>query len=78
LSSHEEENLNNGPPKIEWSNEGSSIDAEVIKGIQAQIVSLAQRDELKKGRDNLSLPVGMGFSFISIKIQATYVAYVRW
>ena len=28
--------------------EGSSIDAKVIKGIQAQIASLAQRDELKK------------------------------
>jgi len=30
--------------------ESSSIDAEVIKGIQAQIASLAQWDELKKVR----------------------------
>ena len=34
--------------KTEKSKESSSIDAEVIKGIQAQITSLAQRDELKK------------------------------
>ena len=42
------ENNNNEPPKADHSKEGSSIDAEVIKGIQAQIVSLAQRDELEK------------------------------
>ena len=48
-SNHEnEENNNDEPPKSDHSKEGSSIDAEVIKGIQAQIVSLAQRDELKK------------------------------
>ena len=44
----EEENNNNEPPKTEHSKEGSSIDVEVIKGIQAQIASLTQRDELKK------------------------------
>jgi len=43
-----EENNNNEPLKTEHSKEGSSIDAEVIKGIQAQIASLPQRDELKK------------------------------
>ena len=42
----EEENNNNEPPMIEKSS--SLVDAEVIKGIQAQIASLAQRDELKK------------------------------
>jgi len=48
-SNHEnEENNNNEPPKTNHSKEGSSIDAEVIKGIQAQIASPAQRDELKK------------------------------
>ena len=47
-SNHENEENNNEPPKIDHSKEGSSIDAEVIKGIQAQIASLAQRDELKK------------------------------
>jgi len=36
-----EENNNNEPPKIDHSNEGFSIDAKVIKGIQAQIASLA-------------------------------------
>ena len=43
-----EENNNNEPPKIDHSKEGSSFDAKVIKGIQAQIASLTQRDELKK------------------------------
>jgi len=43
-----EENNNNEPLKIGYSKEGSSFDAKVIKGIQAQIASLAQRDELKK------------------------------
>jgi len=43
-----EENNNNEPPKTDHSKEGSSIDAKVIKDIQAQIASLAQRDELKK------------------------------
>ena len=42
------ENNNNEPPKAEHSKEGSSIDAEVIKGIQAQIASLTQRSELMK------------------------------
>jgi len=36
--------------------ESSSIDAEIIKGIQAQIASLTQRDELKK--------VGMTLSYL--------------
>ena len=44
----EEEHNNNEHPKIEKSKESSSIDAEVIKGIQAQIASLTQRDKLKK------------------------------
>jgi len=35
-------------PKTEKSKESSSIDAEVIKGNQAHIASLTQRDELKK------------------------------
>jgi len=43
-----EENLNNKPLNTERPKEGSSIDVEVIKGIQAHIVSLTQRDELKK------------------------------
>jgi len=36
------------PPKTEKSKESFAIDADVIKGIHAQITSLAQRDELKK------------------------------
>jgi len=48
-SNHDEgENLNNEPPKTEKSKESFTIDADVIKGIQAHIASLAQRDELKK------------------------------
>jgi len=48
-SNHEnEENNSNELPKTEHSKEGSSIDAEVIKGIQAQIAFLAQKNELNK------------------------------
>ena len=43
-----EENNNNEPPKTEKSKESSSIDAEIIKRIQALIAFLTQRDELKK------------------------------
>ena len=50
------------------------MDAKVLKSIQAQIASLAQRDELKKG--SLSLPLGMGFSTIPAKVQATNVTYI--
>ena len=39
----EEEHHSNEQPK-----ESPSMDAEVLKGIQAQIASLTQRDELKK------------------------------
>jgi len=45
---NEEEHNEDEQPKIEKSGESSSINAEVLKGIQAQIASLAQRDELKK------------------------------
>ena len=44
----EKENNNNEPPKTEKSKESYSIDTEVIKDIQVQVASLAQRDELKK------------------------------
>ena len=48
-SNHNEEKHNDdGQPKTEKSKESSSIDAEVLKGIQAQIASLTQREELKK------------------------------
>ena len=44
----EEENLNKETLENKHSKESSSIDAKVIKDIQAQIASLTQRDELKK------------------------------
>jgi len=44
----EEEHNNDEYLKTEKSKERFSIDVEVIKGIQAQIASLTQRDELKK------------------------------
>jgi len=47
-SNQKNEENNNEPPKTENSKEGYSIDAEVIKDIQAQIAFLTQRDELKK------------------------------
>jgi len=47
-NNHNEEHNDDEQPKTEKSKENSSIDAEVLKGIQAQIASLAQRDELKK------------------------------
>jgi len=45
---NEEEHHSNEQSKTEKSKEGSSVDAEVLKSIQAQIAFLAQRDELKK------------------------------
>jgi len=48
-SNHNEEEHNDDEcPKIEKSKESSSIDVKIIKGIQTQIASLAQRDELNK------------------------------
>ena len=48
-SNHDEDEHNNDEcPKTEKSKESSSIDAEIIKGIQTQIASLIQRDKLKK------------------------------
>ena len=45
---NEEEYHSDEQPKTEKLKESSCIDAEVLKSIQAQIASLAQRDELKK------------------------------
>ena len=45
---NEEGHHSNEQPKTEKSKESSSMDAEVLKGIQAHIASLTQRDELKK------------------------------
>ena len=48
-SNHNEEEYNDDEqPNTEKSKENSSVDAEVLRGIQAQIASLTQRDELKK------------------------------
>jgi len=48
-SNHNEDEHNDEEhPKTKKSKKSSSIDAEVIKGIQAQTASLVQRDELKK------------------------------
>jgi len=48
-SNHDEEkNLNNEPPITKKSKGSFTIDTDVIKGIQTQIASLTQRDELKK------------------------------
>ena len=44
----EEEDPDTEPPKTEKSKGSSAIDVNVLKGIQAQIASMAQRDELKK------------------------------
>ena len=45
---NEEEHHNDEQPKAEKSKESSSVDAEVLRGIQAQITSLAKRDEQTK------------------------------
>ena len=58
------------------SKEGSSIDAEVIKGIHTQITFPTQRDELQKVVDS-SLPTGVGFGTLPTKIQTSYVTYVQ-
>ena len=48
-NNHNDEEYNDDEQlKTEKSKESSSVDAEVLKGIQAQIASLAQRDELKR------------------------------
>ena len=48
-SNHNEEKHNDDEqPKTEKSKESSSIDAEVLKDIQAQIASLTQRDEMTR------------------------------
>ena len=47
-SNRDEDEYNNDEhPKTEKSKKRSSIDGEIIKGIQAQIASLTQRDKLK-------------------------------
>ena len=45
---NEEEHHSNEQPKTVKSKESSSMDAEVLKGIQAQIAFLTHKDELKK------------------------------
>ena len=45
---NEKEHNDDEQPKTEKAKESSFIDAKVLKGIQAQITSLTQRDELKK------------------------------
>ena len=45
---NDEEHNDDERLKTEKSKESSSIDVEVIKGIQAQIASLTHRNELKK------------------------------
>ena len=47
-SNHNEEEHNDEQYKTDKSKESTSIDAEVLKDIQAQIASLARRYELKK------------------------------
>ena len=48
-SNHNEKEYNNDKrSKTEKSKVSSSVNIEVIKGIQAHIASLAQRDDLKK------------------------------
>ena len=57
-SNHNNEEHNDDErPKTDKSKEISSIDAEVIKGIQTQIVSLSQKDELKKVGMTRSYPL---------------------
>ena len=76
--SNEEEHHCHEQPKTEKSKESSFMDAEVLKGIQAQITSLAQREELNKVGTVRPYPFRMGFSPISAKVQATNVALVWW
>jgi len=57
-SNHNEEEQNDDErPKTEKSKKSFSIDAEVIKDIQAQIASLTQKDELKKAGMARSYPL---------------------
>jgi len=56
----------------------SSIDAEVIKGIPAQISSLAQRDELKKVGMTRPYPLEWDSDPYLPKFKPIYIAYVQW
>jgi len=63
-SNHDDEVHNDdGRPKTEKSKESFSIDVEVIKGIHAQIASLAQRDKLKKVE--MTRPYPLEWDFVS-------------
>ena len=57
INHNDEEHSDDERHKTEKSKESSSIDAGVIKSIQAQIDSLAPRDELKKVEMTNSYPL---------------------
>ena len=77
-SNHNNEEHNDDErPKTNKSKEISSIDAEVIKGIQTQIAYLSKKDELKKVRKTHPY-AEVGFSSVPTKVQATYVAHISW
>ena len=72
---NEEEHYNDEQPKTEKSKESSSMDAKVLRGIQAQHIP-SPEGRTEESRGSLSLPLGMGFSTIPTKVQATNVTYV--
>jgi len=65
---NEEEHNDDEQPKTEKSKESSSIDAKVLKGIQAQDCILSSEGWVEEDRHDSSLSTWMGLSAISYKI----------
>jgi len=72
---NEEKHNDNEQTKTEKSKKSSSIDAEVLKGIQAQIASLTQRDELKKA--GMTRPCCLNGTQCYILQSLNYLRYIR-
>ena len=60
---NEEEHNDEEQPKMEKSKESSSMDAEILKGIQAQIYIPNPKGWTEKSRGSPSLPLGMGLTY---------------
>ena len=63
---NEEENIEDEQPKTDKSKESSSIDAEVLKGIQARIPN--SEGWIEEGMHESSLSTWMGLRAIPVKI----------
>jgi len=72
---NEEEHNDDEQPKTEKSKESFSINAKVFKGIQVQIASLAQRDELKKA--GMTRPYPLEWDLVPYPPSLSHLCYIR-